>query len=157
MFDVDAPRSAYDVIEDEAIPAAAAVRTFSDCALYTASSFMGNIERLDCRLVTITEGVEYAQYKNAVKVEYMEKGKRRSRSFLLTYDPFLVILSAKDAVEPDSMLGAKTPCNAGVMLLQSRYSSFDKRWRSDFLAVLQAKDIQPIFQVGSDYDTGGDH
>lgn len=143
-------------MSDVAIPVAEGVHTFADCALYTASDFMGNIERSDCRLVTITEGVGYAQYKNAIRVEYTPKGARKLRSFMLTYNPFLVVLAAKDAIEPDSMFGPSMPASgAGVAVSTGRYSSFDKRWRSDFLAVLQAKNIQPTFQVGSDYDVEG--
>jgi hypothetical protein len=128
--------------------------TFENCALYLANEFMGNIVRRDCRTVRITVGVQYAQYPNAIKVEYMPKGARNRRGFYLTYKPFLVVLSAKDAIDPASMLGAPTPGGSpGVSVAMSRYSSFDSRWESDFTVALKAKNIQPLYQVGNDYAT----
>jgi hypothetical protein len=128
--------------------------TFWNCVLYLASEVMGDIVRRDCRLVTITEGVKYAQYNNAIKIEYTPKNARKRRSFYQTYNPFLVVLRAEDAVEPDSMLGPDTPgSNPGVTVSKSRYSCFDRRWRSNFVAGLAVKNIQPLFQVGKEYNT----
>jgi hypothetical protein len=128
--------------------------TFWNCVLYLASEFMGDIVRRDCRSVTITEGVKYAQYNNAIKVEYMPKTARKRRGFYQTYNPFLVVLRAEDAVDPDSMTGPETPgSNPDVTVSVSRYLCFDDRWKSDFVAALAAKNIQPLFQVGNEYNT----
>ncbi len=115
---------------------------------------MGNVIRRDVRSVTITTGQQYAQYNNAIKVEYVEKRARKSRGFYLTYKPFLVVLVARDAIEPDFMVELDTPGErSGVTLSKSRYSSFDSRWESDFMATLVAKNIRPLFQVSNDYNT----
>jgi hypothetical protein len=128
--------------------------TFNDCALYMASDMMGNVIRRDVRSVTITTGQHYAQYDNAIKVEYVEKRARKSRGFYLTYKPFLVLLSARDAIDPDFMVELDTHSERnGVTLSKSRYSSFDSRWESDFTATLAAKNIRPLFQVGNEYNT----
>jgi hypothetical protein len=128
--------------------------TFTDCALYITSSIIGNVIRFDVRLAKITTGQQYAQYNNAIKVEYLEKRARKSRGLYLTYKPFLVVLSAKDAIVPNSMMDPDTSSEQnGVTLLKSRYSSFDSRWKSDFTATLAAQNIQPLFQVGNDYNT----
>jgi len=125
--------------------------TFESCSLYVSSEFMGNIVRRDCRAATITVGVEYAQYNNAIKVEYTPKGARKRQGFYLTYKPFLVVLSAKDAIDPDSMLGgASSGGSPGVTVAMGRYASFDQRWKSDFVAALAAKNIQPLYQVGNE-------
>lgn len=131
--------------------------TFWNCVLYLASEFMGNIVRRDCRSVTITEGVKYAQYNNAIKVEYTPKAARKLHCFYLTYRPFLVVLRAEEAVEPDSMTGSDAPgSNLGVTLSESRYFCFDDRWESDFVARLAAKNIQPLFQVDNKYNNTSD-
>lgn len=128
-------------------------RTFTNCAIYLKNEFMGNIDRYDCREVTITEGVKYAQYERAIRVLFTPKRRRRVCEVYLTYKPFMVLLAAADAIEPDSLLTPAVPSGTGAMISQGRYMSFDSRWESDFLATLDAKGLKPLVKITDDYDT----
>ena len=126
--------------------------TFQNCSIYRSSEFMGNVIRQDCRDITITTGLKYAQYSDATKVEYTPTGKRKRCGIWLTYRPFMVVLKAEDAIDPASMFGSSTAeDNHGLTVERSQYSSFDDRWETDFLAALASKNIQPLFQVHPEY------
>ncbi len=122
--------------------------TFENCAIYKATEMMGNIVRLDVRSVTIKTGEKYAQYNNAVKVEFVKKGARTRRGFYMTYKPFLVVLRAKDAISPDSIYSEPDAMGTCV----GRYDCFESGWKSDFLSALAARGIQPIFQIDEDFN-----
>jgi len=51
---------------------------FTGCVLYIGGSF--GYRRVECRSITIKPG-RYAQHDRALHVEYLEKGKRKSRAF----------------------------------------------------------------------------
>ncbi len=129
-----------------------ATTTFQNCTFYKSSEFMGNIVRHDCRDLTITTGQKYAQYNDAVKVEYTKKGARKRSGFWLTYKPFFVVLPTTDAIDPAPMLGEPTPGSTPDITIQvSRYSCCDDRWEKDFLAALADKKVQPLFQLVPEY------
>lgn len=110
-------------------------QTFTNCTMYRTGDFIGNVHRQDCREVEI-ETCEYAQYKSALQVTFLEKGKRSKRRFVLTYKPFLVLVPTAQAIEPDGMM---KPNGDGSSI--SRYSSFDEGWIRDFDAKLQAAGV----------------
>jgi hypothetical protein len=115
---------------------------------------MGNIVRTDVKTVQVTFGRQYAQYRNAIEISFVKKRARAKHGFMMTYKPFLVILKAEQAVDPDSMLVVKSVSeDSGVTLSSSRYPSFDERWQSDFMNGLAQKQIVPLFQIDSGFDT----
>lgn len=105
------------------------VKTFNDVALYLKGEFMGNVHRIDCKEVTVTTGVKYAQHDDAVNVSFLRKGKRKRQGTLLTHKPWLRIIAAGAAVDTDPML---VPASHGGSGGRSRYLSCDPRWATDF-------------------------
>lgn len=100
--------------------------TFENVTLYRRGSMFG-INRTDCRMLTITTGQKYAQYDNAIRIQYVEKGKRSARTFMLDYDPWLRVVSVSDAIKPaDAMV------QIGGGSRHLRYASCDPRWTTDF-------------------------
>jgi hypothetical protein len=127
-------------------------KTYRNCTFYRSSDFIGNIIRQDCRDLTVSTEQQYAQYKDAVKVEYTPKGARKQRGFWLTYKPFLVVLDTKDAIDLAAILGDPEPGGSPDVSVQvSQYSSFDDRWETDFLDALESRNIQPLFQLHPEY------
>jgi len=105
--------------------------------MYFKTEFFGNIAKLE---VTIKEikTINYAQYKNVVCVDYIQKKHRHiRRKILVGYEPFLIICEGWGHPEPADMYG-KTTEKDGVTTSMSVYSSFDKRYVSDFM-----RDIYP--------------
>jgi hypothetical protein len=100
-------------------------KTFDNVALYRAGMF--GVSRIDCKTVEITTGVKYAQYDDATRVRYLEKGKRKAAGFMLDYKPWLRLLPVSTGVVPaDALMPA---VNGGR---QSRYTSYDPRYITDF-------------------------
>lgn len=100
-------------------------KIYANVAMYRSGMF--GIARTDCKTVEVTTGVKYAQYNNAIRVKYLEKGKRITRGFILDYDPWLRLIALADAVpEPDGMV------RNGNGSLISRYASHDPRYTTDF-------------------------
>ena len=122
-------------------------QTFTRATLYLGGE-MG-VRRSDCRMIEIETGQKYAQYTDAIKVTWLAKGKRKTRSTMLTYDPFVLVMPTCKAIDPDSVLGpASVGSSPGVTVRRSRYSSCDPRWRSDFMARVDKADA--LFLVEGD-------
>ena len=123
-------------------------KRFENVAIYTDDDLWGNIRRIDARQATIWIG-PYAQYQNAVFVEFVGVGKRKGESFVREDDPYVVVVPLDRAVEPDELyFETKGSVSA------ARYSTTDPRWRKDFdlklqlssapiLADYRSKDIAP--------------
>ena len=121
------------------------------CTIYTRSEFMGNIVKYEGKL--IEHGTtEYAQYKNAVFVKYVPKGKRKVRGFVQGYGPSLLILEGVGHPEPDNMYNkAKKSETTGMMVSSSRYSSHDERWQTDFNQMIESHIQKNAVNVMGDY------
>lgn len=109
------------------------LKVFENITTYRSNEMFGGVFRLDCKWLVIEEGYSYAQYSNAVKAVYLEKGKRNPKQFVLTYRPFLLAVSTKEAINPDDWMvdngdGTKT----------SKYASFDARYETEFVDKLTA-------------------
>jgi hypothetical protein len=106
-------------------------REFESVTIYTDGDFWGNIHRIDATKARIWVG-PYAQYQNAVFVEFVRVGKRKQESFVRTGDPYVVVVPSEAAIEPD---GLYVETSDGVS--PTRYSTADPRWREDFDKKLQ--------------------
>lgn len=115
--------------------------TFSDVAVYRTGEMFG-VARTDCRTLVIRTGQKYAQYNDAIRIEYLERGKRNMRSFMLTYRPWLRVMSLKDAVRPDGALVA-----SGDGSRATRYLSCDPRYATDFEDKIEGLPI--LYSVGA--------
>lgn len=112
---------------------------FENVTLYLQTDF--SPRRIDTRSLTIRTGVQYAQYEHAVEIFWIQGRRRTPCSAVLTSNPFLIVVARDQAIHsPETMaplprsLGLQT--TPGVESTMSRYSSFDPRWRTDFLAAL---------------------
>lgn len=95
-----------------------------NCTLYLTSEF-GFPMGVSCKWAK-TEIVKWAQYPRAVKVTYLEKGKRKPRAYIDSYHPRTVIVAGHGHRSPPSVW--KTLLNGDVV---SRYISFDPRYEQD--------------------------
>jgi hypothetical protein len=119
-------------------------KTFKNATVYLTGG-MGNIIRVDCREIKIQVG-KYAQYDKAISVKYLQKGKQKWQGVWATYDPLVVVVPTDKAIQPDDMFGdAELSSTPGVTVKKSRYSSFDPRWKSDFLAQLKAMHVPVLW------------
>ena len=100
------------------------MKEFSNVVLYLKGGF--GVSTTACKVLKITTGVKYAQYDNATRVEYVEKGKRKPVGCMLTYDPWARVMAEKDAVNPED------PLVKDGQFSRSRYGSFDPRYTTDF-------------------------
>jgi hypothetical protein len=119
-------------------------KRFKNVVVYLTGG-MGNIVRVDCRELVIQVG-KYAQYDRAISVKYLHKGKQKWAGVWATYDPFVVVVPMDKAIDPDSLFGddelSSTP---GVTVRKSRYSSFDPRWKTDFVSKLKANHVPVLW------------
>src|SRR4051812_46324576 len=105
-------------------------QTFKDCTMYVQAGMLGNILAISCREVRVTTGVSYAQYPNAIKVHFLEKGKRKMQGTVLAYKPYMMIAAGlTPPVVPPSALGDPEPgCTPGVTVRVGRHSACSPEW-----------------------------
>jgi len=122
---------------------------FENVAIYTDDDLWGNIRRIDVRHAAIWTG-PYAQYRDAVFVEFIGVGKRKTESLVRASDPYIVVVPLDRAIEPDELYVE----TEGSIAAPARYSTTDPRWREDFdlklrsssapiLADYRGKDVFP--------------
>lgn len=105
---------------------------FLNVSIYLPSEFMGTINRIDVKTVEI-EKTRFAQYDKALKVTYLEKGKRKARYFYVYGNKLFYVIPTPEAVQPDGMYGEEEVTPSGTIIRKSRYASFDPRWATDFV------------------------
>jgi hypothetical protein len=98
---------------------------FENVTLYTSGMF--GISATACKTLKVTTGVRYAQYNDAIRVEYFEPRKRNGRRLILDYKPWLRVVDTANAIRPADPL-----IHTGSGAKVSRYSSFDPRYVTDF-------------------------
>lgn len=77
----------------------------------------------------------YAQYKSAVTLRYLPKGKRKERSMVETSHPSLVVLDGWGHPEPAGMWDESTTVDG---MTRGRYASCDPKMGSDFAEMLSS-------------------
>lgn len=91
---------------------------------------MGSVIKREATLIEVCKK-DYAQYRNVAHITYKPKGKRTNYVTRSAYSPYILVLEGWDHPEPDSFLGpAKT--QGDVVIRESRYLSFDDRYKTDF-------------------------
>lgn len=121
---------------------------FRNVALYRAGMF--GISRINCKTLEISTGLKYAQYEDAIRVVYLEKGKRKPVAFILLYAPWLRVLAMDKAVDPPDLF-----IREGDVQI-TKYSSFDPRWETDFEDANQ-DDIKPLVKFTDIQDGTANH
>ena len=77
----------------------------------------------------------YAQYKNAARVEYTRRGKRKPETAMITNIP-LVILGGWDHPAPPAKCGPPKPVGLHAITQTTRRNSCDPEWEHEFSAFL---------------------
>ena len=115
---------------------------YTDCTLYMGG--MMGYRKILCKWVEVSV-VPYAQYKAAIRLKFLEKGKRKPRGFMLAYKPQATIVRGHATPEPNDWLTAPEK-NGPITTRQSVYSACDPRWQTDFVkGALQNCDILADF------------
>ncbi len=73
--------------------------TLTNVTIYEPGLF--GVNRIDCRTVTITEGVQIGRYTNAIRINHIGKGKRKEERPLILGSQdrhACIIVDTKDAV-----------------------------------------------------------
>ena len=110
--------------------------------IYHSSEFTGRILKTEVYLLKHYTR-EYAQYKNAVCVEFIPKGKRKPRRIIKGYRPYILILKDWNNIDPDS--GYKIIKNdENVIIRESKYNSFDDNYKKDFDNIINNYDVEII-------------
>src|SRR5579875_1271441 len=117
-------------------------KAFTNVVIYLVNELMGNVQRVDAKEARVTTGVRYAQYTDAVQVEWIEPRKRNWSRIILTFQPFIFVLTKAAAVpQPSSLVPESNGC------MRSKYPSHDARYISDFLATLKQAGAKPLFAM----------
>lgn len=103
--------------------------------IYTKSGF-GDIVKHEARLREIEMDKSYAQYRNAVKVTFTLKRKRKLTGTMLTYAPYMVIVDGWDNPEPTGMFKEPVTTPNGVEVREAKYACFDDRYCTDFDSII---------------------
>ncbi len=103
--------------------------------IYTTSEFFGSVVKHEGTIIDF--GVKpYAQYDTAPYFKFVPKGKRKPRGLIKgDYSPYLVILKGYNHPDPASMYDDPR-YSENLVVRESRYTSFDERYKTDFDTVL---------------------
>jgi hypothetical protein len=112
-------------------------QTFKDVTIYLSG--MLGVKRYDVREVRIRTGVQYAQYNAAIEVKFKEPRQKNFRGTVLTYKPFVIVMSRDQAVNPDDPFVPVESDTPGVTVRKGRYSAHDERYETDFLAKIAGR------------------
>lgn len=124
--------------------------TYMNVTLYIRG-MMGSIKKIECRKLSI-EIVKFAQYSNAVSIEWLAKGQRREREEIETYRPTALVLDGWGHPDPDGIWDESTRKTEGtVTMVHGRYRSCDPRWQGDFDAKIGAYIAEGRGKILADY------
>jgi hypothetical protein len=118
----------------------------TNITIYQTAGFMG-VQKYEGKLVDFGTK-KYAQYDNAPFISYIPKGKRKAIGFIKTYQPYIVVIEGHNHL--DTLDAFKAPViTPGLIVKQSKYLSFDERYKTDFDGLLTEyiKDKKIIMDV----------
>ena len=118
--------------------------------VYSTSSFMGNVIKYEGKLLDCGHR-EYAQYKNVPFVGFIPKRKRKGVRLLKGYQPYLVVLKGHGHPDADDIMQVISTSTDGTVVKQSKYSSFDDRYTSEFNELLDSYLTKPNVEVLLDH------
>lgn len=112
--------------------------------------FIG-ITRIEARAASVKTGVQYAQYNNAVRLQWLRPRKRTPEGVVLTYNPWAVVLPGHGHPAPPDPYGPPLGSTAGAVCRRSRFSSCDDGYKTEFNAIIDAhisaQNIAPILDA----------
>jgi len=81
--------------------------------------------------------VEHAQYANAIRLQYVERGKRKPQVIIVTGAPGLVILDGWDHPDPPPTFAPIKETKAAAKVMGTRRLACDPEWNCEFWAFLK--------------------
>lgn len=74
-----------------------------------------------------------AQYSAAAFINFVPKGKRSPRAFVVGYKPYFLIIDGENHPEPDDIFGEAKISEDGLLITRiTKYSSYDDERLTDF-------------------------
>jgi len=73
---------------------------------------------------------KYAQYNNAPFIDLVPSKKRKTRRFMQTYDPYMVVLEGIGHPDPNDNM-EELSNDGDLIVSQSRHLSFSSEWKSE--------------------------
>src|SRR2546429_116533 len=95
-----------------------------------ATIYFGDLwgyHRVETREAT-WEVIPYAQYRSAIRIDFIRRGKRKRETCILTSRPRAVILAGLGHPDPPSMYGLPKQLSEGTVTLTTRRLSCDPEW-----------------------------
>ena len=115
---------------------------FTDVAIYRIGMF--GVHRTDCKTLALQTGQKYAQYNNAVKYQFQEKGKRKAAACVLAdRSPWMRVVKLAKAPQPANPMEA-----IGGGATRSKYTSYDMRYITEFEDLLAASGAEVVWGIG---------
>jgi len=104
--------------------------------IYTVNDMGMAINKTEVRGLEM-ETKPFAQYPEALWITFIPKGKRKARRIVRRPQQYTLVLLGHGHPDPGDMYGPpSTPDENGTTTRHSRYMSFDKRWVTDFQAII---------------------
>lgn len=114
--------------------------------IYTTSEMFGSVQAHRGKLVEYGRK-KYAQYDQAPFVIFIPKGKRNPCKIIKGYRPYLLIIKGHDTPDPEGMFDkttSRTEQDGKVFIQNSKYSSFDDRYKIDFDQIINKANIEIV-------------
>ena len=111
--------------------------------IYTTGEFFGSVHKIEAYLIEHGRR-PYAQYDQARFVVFVPRGKRKPRTILKGYKPYILIVEGWNAPEPPGMYGAPERSESGAIIRKSQYRSFDDRYKTDFDRVIDSAGVRVV-------------
>lgn len=125
--------------------------TFDGAAvIYCPNEFGFGYRKAGIKPGTLTvRRVKYAQYDNAVEIQFVPVGKRKPVAVRATYAPRIVILPGTVATTPapESMWTDSRETDSGLTVRQSARMSNDDGWDTEMDRRLTASGVTPILDL----------
>lgn len=99
--------------------------------MYVKGEFLGNVVKIEAKEAEI-EIKPFAQYTKAVHVTFKKPRQKKARCLVQSYSPSLLVLEGWGHPDPASPWTPPVERENGVTVRESKYSSCDERWQSDF-------------------------
>ncbi len=106
--------------------------------IYRKSDFFGVITKTEVRACEV-ERRPYAQYTNAIAVRLVKKGARKTRGFVETYEPYLLILAGHGHPDPAGMFdgGEVENVTQGITAHKAKHAAFSGGYADDFNVMIE--------------------
>lgn len=123
-------------------------QSFETCTLFLQNEFLGHVEAIPCRRVTVESlDAEYVSHK----ILFVPKGARRDRvHYVIRSCAFAEVLPGHDW-EGGEPWGEEIPCDTGASIQKAKYTRNSSQGVRDWIdyatSEMARRDIRPLFAV----------